>query len=90
MVMVSKNKILTRMSCAVFATATVMLAVLPAFAGATPAATAATAKSVYIIRFSEPGALDYRGGNLALKATAPVSESREQFDVKRPEVTAYR
>ncbi|WP_165371625.1 S8 family serine peptidase [Pseudolysobacter antarcticus] len=45
---------------------------------------------MYIIRFSEPGALDYKGGNLALKATAPVSESREQFDVKRPEVTAYR
>lgn len=79
----SKNKML----CTVFASSASLFAALPAMADTAPAG---TEKSVYIIRFSEPGALDYRGGNLALKATAPVSESREQFDVKRPEVTAYR
>ena len=73
--------------CAVFVSAAMLLGVPPATADAAPTA---AAKSVYIIRFSEPGALDYKGENLALKATAPVSESRQQFDVKRPEVTAYR
>ncbi len=68
MVKTSTNKMLTQVLCAVFSRAATLLAAPPAIADTAPTA---TRKSVYIIRFSDPGALDYHGGNRTLKAAAP-------------------
>ncbi|WP_386070551.1 S8 family serine peptidase [Tahibacter sp. UC22_41] len=59
-------------------------------AGSVTTATAADDAPVYLVRFTEPGVLGYRGGVGALKPTAPNRAAGRRFDVHAADVAAYR
>ncbi len=45
---------------------------------------------LYMIRFGEPGALEYRGGVGSLQATAAPADGSARFDAKSEASRAYR
>lgn len=55
-----------------------------------PASDGPAGAEVYIVTFSEPGALKYEGGTGGLKATAKVLRSKARNKGANPDVRAYR
>lgn len=52
-------------------------------------ATQAGERGVYIVRFVEPGLLNYSGGAPGLSATAPTTLAQRKLDVHSAASTAY-